>query len=97
MTNHAERFRKVADLVGGTVHHAGGNILNVRVVDPAFGRQTFDFGMECGDVVGYDRLVDGEYMGSGELRVSADETPARIAEEIALLLDLGPNYHHPRA
>lgn len=87
---NTERFARLAALVGGTVHHAGGNILNVRVTD---GRQSFDFGCECGDVVGYDRTIDGEYMSSGELRVSADEAPERIAEEIRSFLALGRKYH----
>jgi hypothetical protein len=87
------KFKAVADLVGGEVHHSGGNILNVRVVDSNFGRQTFDFGMEPGDVVGYDRCIDGEYMDSGELRVLADETSERIAEEIRALLSQGRKYH----
>lgn len=81
-----ERMQGIADRVGGEVHHAGGNVLNVRVRDPRFPRQTFDFGTESGELVGYDRCIDGEYMGSGDLPCEADAPVEDIADAILRLI-----------
>lgn len=92
-TERMTKMQQVADRVGGEVIHTGGNIYNVRVTDPAFGRQRFSFGMEPSDVVGFDRDIDGEYADSGELRVSSEADPEAIAAEIKALLERGQAYH----
>jgi hypothetical protein len=84
-----ETVRRVAQLIGAESVHTGGGIWNVRVADPSSDRQEFYFGMEPGDVVGFDRIVDGEHASSGGLTVNSDDAPEVIAEAIRSVLREG--------
>jgi hypothetical protein len=95
MMSDQDKLRAIAPLVSGSLWHSGGNCWVIRVRNPAFGREEFFFGL-MEELVGFDREIDEEHMGSGELRVRSDESPEEIARHINAFLS-GPKSYHEGA